>query len=264
MTTARRARWTSRINVLGLATMAVLVGLWELLVESGTVDFEFLPAPSGIAEAFGTVISSGDLSAAVLHTLRSTLVGWVLAGGLGIVLGVWLGLSDTAWRYSMASVEIVRAIPPISLVPMSLLVFGFSLRMELVVIVYAGAWTVLVNTIDGVRNLRPELLDVGRVLRMSKLTAIRKLILPSAMPSIIVGLRLAMSLSLVLAVVAEMIGNPRGLGNALVRAQQALQPEQMFAYVVTIGVLGVVLNTGLRYVSARAFPAVRAGRGEVA
>ncbi len=261
---ARGATWTKRVNVLGLATMAALLGLWELLVGSGAVEFEFLPAPSGIAEALGSVISSGDLFAPVVHTLRSALLGWVIAGLLGIALGVWLGLSNTAWRYSMASVEIIRAIPPISLVPVSLLVFGFSLRMELVVIVYAGAWTVLVNTIDGVRNLRPELVDVGRMLRMSKLTTVRKLILPSAMPSIIVGLRLAMSLSLVLAVVAEMIGNPSGLGNALVRAQQALQPEQMFAYVVTIGVLGVVLNTGLRYVSARAFPALVAGRGNVA
>ena len=260
----RRGRWARRVNALGLVTMAVLVGLWELLVGSGTIDFEFLPAPSGIAQALGSLISSGDLFTAVLHTLRSTLIGWVIAGLLGIALGVWLGLSNTAWRYSIASVEIIRAIPPITLVPVSLLVFGFSLRMELVVIVYAGAWTVLVNTIDGVRHLRPELLDVGRMLRMSKLAAIRKLILPSAMPSIIVGLRLAMSLSLVLAVVAEMIGNPRGLGNALVRAQQALQPEQMFAYVVTIGILGVVLNTGLSYVSARAFPALAAGRGSVA
>ncbi|MGH2368285.1 MAG: ABC transporter permease [Chloroflexota bacterium] len=260
---ARRASGTRRVNVLGLATMAVLVGLWELFVRWGAVDFEFLSAPSGIAEAFGSLISSGDLFGPVVHTLRSALVGWGIAAVVGILLGVWLGLSDMAWRGSMASVEIIRAIPPISLVPVSLLVFGFSLRMELVVIVYAGAWTVLVNTIDGVRNLRPELLDVGRMLRMSKPTTIRKLILPSAMPSIIVGLRLAMSLSLVLAVVAEMIGNPRGLGNAVIRAQQALQPEQMFAYVVTIGVLGVLLNTGLRYVSARAFPALAAGRGDV-
>lgn len=260
---ARYARWTKRINVPGLLTMATLLGLWEVLVRSGAIDFDFLPAPSGVARALGALVTSGDLIAPVVHTLRSALVGWLIAGVLGIALGVWLGLSNTAWRYSMASVEIIRAIPPISLVPISLLVFGFSLRMELVVIVYAGTWTVLVNTIDGVRNLRPELHDVGRMLRMSKLTAIRKLIVPSAMPAIIVGLRLAMSLSLVLAVVAEMIGNPRGLGNALVRAQQALQPEQMFAYVVTIGVLGVVLNTGLRYLSTRAFPALAAG-GDVA
>lgn len=244
--------------------MAALVGVWEVVVRSAAVDFEFLPAPSGIAEALGALVSSGDIFAPAVHTLRSALVGWVIAGFVGIALGVWLGLSNTAWRYSMASVEVIRAIPPITLVPVSLLAFGFSLRMELVVIVYAGAWTVLVNTIDGVRNLRPELIDVGRMLRMSQLARIRKLILPSAMPSIIVGLRLAMSLSLVLAVVAEMIGNPSGLGNALVRAQQALQPERMFAYFVTIGVLGVVLNAGLRYGSERAFPALAAGRGGAA
>jgi ABC-type nitrate/sulfonate/bicarbonate transport system permease component len=249
---ARHAPWSGGVNLLGLVTLAALMGVWEVVVRTAAADFEFLPAPSGVAGAFASLVSSGDLFAPVAHTLRSALVGWVIAGVIGVTLGVWLGLSNTAWRYSMASVEIVRAIPPITLVPVSLLVFGFSLRMELVLIVYAGAWTVLINTIDGVRS------------RMSKPARIRKLILPSAVPSIVVGLRLAMSLSLVLAVVAEMIGNPSGLGNALVRAQHALQPEQMFAYVVTIGILGVVLNTGLRYVSERAFPALAAGHGGVA
>ncbi len=249
--------------MLGLMTMAALAGVWELLVRSGVVEFDFLPAPSGIAHAMGSLVSSGDLQAALIHTLRSTLVGWVMASVLGIALGLWLGLSDVAWRYSMASIEMTRAIPPVSLVPVALLVFGFSLRMELVLIVYAAAWTVLVNTIDGVRSVRTELLDVGRMLRMSKLTTIQKLTLPSAMPSIVVGLRLALSLSLVLAVVAEMLGNPSGLGNAVVRAQQALQPEQMFAYVVTIGILGVTLNAALRYASARAFPALAAGAQDV-
>jgi sulfonate transport system permease protein len=260
----RRPGGTGRVNIPGLSTMAALVGLWELAVRSATVELEFLPAPSGIAGAVATLVATGELFPPLLHTLRAALVGWVAAGALGIGLGVVLGLSRPAWRYSMASIEVVRAIPPVSLVPVALLLFGFSLRMELLVIVYAGAWTVLVSTVEGVRNLRPELADVGRMLRMSKATAVRKLVLPSAMPSIVVGLRLALSLSLVLAVVAEMVGNPRGLGNALIRAQQALQPEQTFAYVVTIGLLGVVLNAGLRRVSARALPALAAGRGELA
>lgn len=257
------AKWLRRINGLGLLTVAVVVGLWEVLVRSGALDFQFLPAPSGIANALVSLASSGELWARAVHTLRSTLVGWVIASLIGVAVGTWLGLSDAAWRYSMASIEVMRAIPPIALVPVALLVFGFSLRMELTLIVYVGAWTVLVNTIDGVRGVRTELLDVARMLRMSKLTTTRKVILPAATASIVVGLRLALSLSLVLAVVAEMIGNPRGLGNALVRAQQALQPEQMFAYVITIGLLGVGLNAALRYASARALPALASGSRDV-
>lgn len=256
--------WLRRVNVSGLLTAVALAGLWELAVGSGAVDFEFLPAPSGVAGGLGSVASSGDLWAAASHTLRSTLAGWAVASVVGVGLGLGLGLSGTAWRYSMASIEVIRAIPPISLVPVALLVFGFSMRMELTLIVYVGAWTVLVNTIDGVRGVRAELLDVARILRMSRLATIRKVILPGAAGSVVVGLRLALSLALVLAVVAEMIGNPRGLGNALVRSQQALQPEQMFAYVVAVGVLGVGLNAALLRACARAFPALGAGPREVA
>lgn len=244
--------------------MAALVALWELLVRSHIVDFEFLPAPSGIARAFASLLISGALLAPTAHTVQSTLLGWAIASLLGIALGVWLGLSERAWRYSMASVEVMRAIPPIALVPVALLVFGFSRNMELVLIIYVAAWTVLVNAIDGVHSVPVELLEVGRMMRMSRLATIRKLILPSAIANIVVGLRLALSLALVLAVVAEMIGNPAGLGNALVRAQQALQAQQMFAYVVAIGLLGIALNALLSYAAVWAFPGLAAIDGSVA
>ena len=248
-----------RANLLGFLTMGVLVGLWELLVRSGAVDFQFLPAPSAIAGGAQDLLSSGDLAGNVAHTVRVTLTGWLLASALGIGLGLLLGLSERAWRWSMASIEVMRAIPPVSLVPVALLVFGFSIRMELMIILFVSAWPVLVNTIDGVRGVRAELLDVARMLRMSRVRSITKMVLPAAMPSIVVGLRLALSLSLVLAVVAEMIGNPQGLGNALVSAQQALQPEEMFAYVFAIGLLGVSLNAALGYLSARLVPSAGAG-----
>ncbi len=143
-----------RVNWLGLATMLVLVGLWEIVVRSGTVEFEFLPAPSGIAGSAGDLLASGEMAASVAHTVQVTLLGWVLASALGIGLGLLLGLSRTAWRYSMASIEVLRAIPPVSLVPVALLVFGFSIRMELMIILFVSAWPVLVNTIDGVRGVR--------------------------------------------------------------------------------------------------------------
>ena len=252
-------RFRHRVNVLGLGTLLALVGLWEILIGSGTLEYQFLPAPSAIARSGADLLVSGDMLANVLHTVKVTLLGWLMASLLGIGLGLLLGLSRTAWRYSMASIEVMRAIPPVSLVPVALLVFGFSIRMELTIIVFVSAWPVLVNTIDGVRGVRTELLDVARMLRMPRLTRIRKVVLPAAMPAIVVGLRLGLSLSLVLAVVAEMLGNPNGLGNALVSAQQALQPEQMFAYVFAIGLLGIGLNAAVGYASARLMPSLAAG-----
>jgi NitT/TauT family transport system permease protein len=239
--------------------MVLLAGLWELLVRSATLDYQFLPAPSAIAVRAGSLVTSGDLAGNVLHTLKVTLLGWILAAAVGIGLGLLLGLSDATWRWSMASIEVMRAIPPVSLVPLALLVFGFSIRMELTIIFFVSAWPVLVNAIDGVRGVRVELLDVARMLRMSRFTRIRKVVLPAAMPSIIVGLRLALSLSLVLAVIAEMLGNPNGLGNALVSAQQALQPEEMFAYVLAIGLLGIGLNAVFGLASTRLMPSATGG-----
>ncbi len=245
---ARRVNWS------GLFTMLGFLGLWEVAVRTGAVEFQYLPAPSAIGGGIGAVISSGELATATLHTLRVTLLGWLLASVLGAGLGVVLGVSNTAWRYSMASIEVMRAIPPVTLVPVALLVFGFSVRMELTIILFVSAWPVLVNTIDGVRGVRSELLDVARMLRLAPTVRLRKILLPAALPSIVVGLRLALSLSLVLAVVAEMIGNPSGLGNALVRSSQALRPEEMFAYVFAIGVLGVALNAGLQRLVAKVQP----------
>jgi ABC-type nitrate/sulfonate/bicarbonate transport system permease component len=243
-----------RLNVSGLGTMLGGLGIWEAAVRLGVLDYQYLPAPSAVAGGFRSVLASGELMTSTLHTLRVTVLGWLLASVLGAGLGIVLGLSQRAWRYSMASIEVMRAIPPVTLVPVALLVFGFSVRMELTIILFVSAWPVLVNTIDGVRGVRSELLDVARTLRLGRADRLRKIVVPAALPAIVVGLRLALSLSLVLAVVAEMIGNPSGLGNSLVRASQALQPEEMFAYVFTIGLLGVALNAGLQRAAARVRP----------
>lgn len=248
------SRAARRASPLGLLTMAALVALWQALVGSGTLDYEYVPAPAEVAAAAVRLTSSGDLPATVGHTLRVVLLGWGAAAIVGTVLGLALGLSRTAWRWSMASFEAIRAMPPICLVPIALLIFGFSVRMELTIIVYASAWPVMINTIDGVRGVRPELLQVARILRLSRLETLRKIVLPAALPLTIVGLRLALSFALVLAIVAEVAGNPSGLGNAIVAAQQALRPDEMFAYVLAIGALGVTLNAAFNLLVSRLVP----------
>lgn len=255
---ARALRMPRWLNVPGLLFIAVLAGIWELAVDSGALTYQYLPAPSAIVRAGIGLAASGELLGNIAHTLLSTLVGWVIASLIGLALGVWLGLARGPWKYSMATVEVLRAVPAISFVPVAVLLLGFSVRMELVIIVYVSGWPVLVNTIQGVRNVTPTHNDVTRIMHMSTLARIRKIVLPSAAPEVIVGLRLGLALALALAVVAEMVGNPAGIGYALVFQQQALQPEKMFAYVVVIGLLGLLLNSTFVWLTRTAFPGVTA------
>jgi sulfonate transport system permease protein len=244
-------RW---MNLPGTLTLLALIAGWEALVRSGAVQFDYLPAPSAILVAAGALLASGQLIGDAVHTVIAALSGWLIACGLGIALGVALGLSRPMRRYSMASVEVLRPLPGIAFAPVAILIFGFSIQTELLIIVYPTVWPVLINTIGGVASVGARLNDVGRTLQLGRMQTVRKIVLPAALPTILVGARLSLGLALVMAIIAEMVGNPAGLGYAVVREQQALQPENMFAYVIFIGLLGIALNASLVALTGAALP----------
>ena len=163
-----------------------------------------------------------------------------------------LGFSAFARRYILASLEVLRPMPVMAFLPLALLLFNFSLTTELVLIVYASIWPVLINTMGGVMSVAPRLYDVGRTLRLSRARMLRKIVMPAAAPAIIVGCRLSMGLSLVIAIIAEMLANPHGLGYAVISQLKAMQPQRMFAYVFFIGMLALALNAALTWLAANA------------
>lgn len=230
------------VNWLGLLTLALGVLLWQGLIDLGVLDFAYLPPPSEIASAVKEIWVAGELGPNLRHTLEAALLGWVLGAVAGIVLGLLLGLFRTLWSYSMASFEALRALPVVAFVPVAVVIFGFSMKTEIVVSFYACLWPVMLNTYAGLRSLDARLLEVGRVLGLRRSEVIWKVQLPATTANVVVGLRLGLAVSFVLTLVAEMVGNPAGLGFALVQKGAALQPAQAFAYVVVIGVVGVVLN----------------------
>jgi ABC-type nitrate/sulfonate/bicarbonate transport system permease component len=234
-----------RINPLGILTGAVLIVLWQVAVASGLVDFDYLPRPTEVFTGLQDITTTGELSENLQHTLTASLTGWALASVAGVAIGVVLGLLRPVWQYSMASLEALRALPIVAFVPVAVLLFGFTLKMEIVVAFYAALWPIMLNTQAGVRNVDRRLLEVGDVMGFGRLERLWKLLLPASTPFIIVGLRLGLSISLVLTLVAEMVGNPAGLGYALIQKGQTLNPDQMFAYVIVIGVCGIVLNAAL-------------------
>ena len=173
---------------------------------------------------------------------------------VGIFVGLLLGFSPLARKYGLASIEVLRPMPGIAFAPLGLLLFGFSLQTELVVMVLPAVWPVMINTMGGIANAQPRLTDVGRTFRLSSYGIARYLLLPAALPSIIVGARISLGLALVMAIVAEIVGNPEGLGYGIVREQQALHPEAMFAYIAVVGMLGVILNAGVLAVTKALWP----------
>lgn len=253
-----------RVNPLGTATFIGALLLWELAIQAGLLTFNYLPPPSEIAGGLGELISTGELRQNLEHTLTAALSGWLLAALAGVIVGALLGLFRPLWQYSMASVEALRALPIVAFVPVAVLLFGFTKEMEIVVAFYAGLWPILLNSYAGMRSLDGRLSEVGHVLGLSPMASFWKLRLPAATPYIMVGLRLGLAISLILTLVAEMVGNPAGLGFALIQKGQALQPDQMFAYVVVIGLCGILLNSALVALARGLFRGQMAAAGDSA
>lgn len=259
----RRRRPKLSVNLPGILTLITFVGLWQLAVDAGWLAYEFLPAPSAIGRAAVELVGSGQLPAAVWHTVSASLSGWAIACAIGVSVGLVTGLIRGVWRYGMSTVEVLRSIPAISLVPAVILIFGFSLTTEITVITYVCCWPVLIATIAGVRQVTIRHEDVARQLQLGRFARLQKIILPAGMGEIIVSMRLALSLALALAVVTEMIGNPAGVGYEMILAQQAIRADAMFAYIVVIGVLAIAFNGIFVGLTRSLFPGLtRAQRDE--
>jgi NitT/TauT family transport system permease protein len=241
-------------NVSGILFLIVLAGVWQLAMSTGVLTSTFLPEPWEIGKAIGDLTSSGEMTSNLWHTVYVTLVGWALAGLIGVAFGLAIGLYSEVWRYSMASLEFLRALPGIAFVPVAVLLLGFSVKMELIVVTYVSVWPVLVNAVHGVRQVTPLHNDVARMMGMSRWARICRFVIPTMAPYVVVGLQISLSLSLALALVSEMVGNPTGVGQALIVAQNTFHPEQMFAYVIVIGMVGVLLNWAFLKLLDRGFP----------
>jgi len=226
----------------GALIPAVLAILWEAGSRAGLLPQDSFSRPSAIAAAFVHGFADGTIPRDTWLTFEAALAGFAIAAVLGILAGVALGLSARLERVVGPSVDALRPIPSVALIPLALLVFGFGVRMEASVVAFACFWPVLLMTQSAVRGIEPRLLELARSLQLSFFATLRKVILPAAFDRIGVGLRLALGISLVVAVTVEIVLNPRGLGHAMIGAQQALRSDLMYAQLLWLGALGWMLN----------------------
>ncbi|WP_425266983.1 ABC transporter permease [Amycolatopsis circi] len=236
----------------------ILVVLWEIATRLS--ESVFFPPPSKIAAAAAKLWFSGPASHLflgdpvfdhILPSLGRLLGGWLLAVVLGVALGVALGRSRTGMDYVGPLFAFFRAIPPPALVPVFIILFGIGPGMQTATIIFSSLWPVLMNTVDGVRSVDKVKVETARAFRTPKRYWIGLVVLPSALPKIFAGLRVSLSIALILMAISELVGALNGIGYALLAAQRSYDFDQMWAWIVLLGILGYGFNAALLGIERR-------------
>lgn len=237
--------------------LAAVAG-WQALKSMGLLDYEYLPSPGELLTAVVDLVRTGELADDIAQTLGVAVVAAAISMAVGAGLGLAIGLIPAARRYSMASVDFLRTIPAVALVPVAVLSFGPVLSAEIALATYAALWPIVLHTAGGVAAVHPRQYDVARMLRLGPAATVRKIVIPAAVPAWLVGARMSVIIALLVAIVAEMIISSQGLGGGLTESMHALAPARMWAYAVVCGILGVLLNAGLRRAVRLALPGASA------
>ncbi|HEU4426224.1 MAG TPA: ABC transporter permease subunit [Pilimelia sp.] len=254
------SRFAARPAVLGLVGLVAFGAVLEVVPRIGLVPAAYAPPASRIAEALVAQVRRPEFWAALTDTLRTWLTGLAIAVVAGLVVGVAIGSVSVLRAATASTIEFLRPIPSVALIPLAVLLYGTGMRATLLLVVYAAFWQVLVQVLHGVADVDPVARDTARSYGLGRLAQIRFLVWPTALPYTITGVRLATSVALVLAVTGELVIGTPGLGREIAIAQTSNAVPAMYALVVVTGLLGVTANLLARTAERRVLawhPAVR-------
>lgn len=230
----------------------VLVAVWQVVTQ--LTDSVFFPPPTKILAAAAKLWFSGPASHVflgdavfdhVFPSLGRVLGGWLLSAVAGVALGTALGRSKTGMDYVGPLFAFFRAIPPPALVPVFIVLFHIGPGMQIATIIFGSIWPIVLNTVDGVRSVDKVKVDTARAFRTPRRYWIGLVVLPAALPKIFAGLRLALSIALILMAISELVGALNGIGYELINAQRQYDFDQMWAWIVLLGILGYGFNAAL-------------------
>lgn len=248
----RRSKSTSGHKaLLGVAGVVTFLAVLELVPRSGLVDQRFLPAFSQIFQALVARVQSETFWIALKDTLITWAIGLSVALVAGIVVGMIIGSIPTLRKATSSTIEFLRPIPSVALIPLAVLMFGTGRASTLLLVIYATFWQVLVQVLYGVQDVDPVARDTARSYRFRFLTEGRQVVWPTTLPYAMTGFRLGASVALILTITGELIIGTPGLGKILALAQQSGQVASMYALVFVTGMLGVIVNLGARFVERK-------------
>jgi ABC-type nitrate/sulfonate/bicarbonate transport system permease component len=244
---ARRARARLRIGrltegVVSVLSIAAALGVWEVVSRTGLISERDLPAMSTSFGELWSLAQTGDFWVAFGQTVRGWALGLGVATALAVPIGILLGSSDFAGRAFRIPIEFLRPIPSAALIPLLFLTLGTTLKSEVFLAAFGAFWPLLIQTIYGVRDVDPIAIDTGRSFGVGRFERLYRIKLPSSVPYIATGLRISSAVALILAFTAELFMGLPGLGQKVNFAQSYGLHDQLYAYALATGFLGVAIH----------------------
>jgi len=233
------------------ALLAAIVALWWIATHAAWVSRVFVPTPEAALASLVSGLAGGELAQFTAQTLQRMLLGWLFASVGGIALGALIGISASARAWLQPMLEFVRPLPASAVMPLAIAIFGLGGGMVLFVVAFGAIWPVLLATVHGFASVEPRLREVAAALQLARRSFVWKVGLPSALPDILAGMRLAMTVSLIVAVVGEMIASQPGLGQAILLAARSFRASDLFAGIALLGALGFASNALLALAERR-------------
>ena len=238
--------WTWLESVaLYLRTMIVFVAIWyAAAVWIGNAIL--LPTPVAVARSFVTLAADGEMATHFFASVRRLLFSFALAGVVGIPLGLLMGLNRVAFELFDPLIELLRPISGIAWIPLGLFIFGVGESLPTAIMFYGAFFPMVINTVVSVRSVDRNFIDAARTLGADRSVVLRHVVLPAALPGILVGARLAAGAGWMSMVAAELIGAPSGLGFAVEWYRELLMTSNVLAFIVLISILGYLFDRLLR------------------
>lgn len=236
--------WRSVASGWWLGILLALV-LWEVLPDIGVLPANYIPPASKVIPAMWRLLGQGSFWKAVVNTLEGWGIGTGLSALVAIPLGLLIGSNQYLYRAARVTVEFLRPVPSVAIIPLAILIFGITMNMKVFLVAFAAFWPVLIQAIYGVQDVDPVARDTARSFGLGRFAAFIRISLPSAAPYIATGLRIASALGIILAITVELVAGAPGLGNSILLAQNGGTNDVLYALIVLTGLLSWAISAAL-------------------
>ncbi|HFJ9286486.1 TPA: ABC transporter permease [Bacillus toyonensis] len=240
-----------KVLVRAITIPVIILIIWQLAGVFGLVSKTVLPTPLDIFLAFQELIKTGELFGHLSISVFRAAAGFFIGGGLGVILGTIVGFSTRSEQYLDPSVQMLRTVPHLAVAPLFVLWFGFGETSKVLLIADGAFFPLYVNAFLGIRGVDSKLFDVARVLEFNKRKLITKLILPAALPNLLLGARLSLGVAWVSLVVAELMGSTEGIGYMIMDARQFSNTDIVFVGIIIFAFVGKFSDSLVRLLEVK-------------